>query len=298
MKNEAVLTIVEKQLSDKVSEDITAMAEHIVSQSAEDGAVRSVMLYGSGLWQKQASDDCIYDFQVLVESYSAYKKSILLSALGSVLPPNVYYAEAEHQGRTLRFKYNVMREDQFIKAARGKCFTPAIWARFAQPSRLVFSADNAANHSVHSAIASCLKTFFDRTSRLQFEGNETDDYKSFWGAGLSSTYQDEMRSEAKNRPQLIVEAAPGYYRQVYDALSPCIHKYAVSRKILRPLRKAVALCRVIKGALTFENGVDYALWKVERHSGIKESATPFQKKYPLIAGWPLLWRLYRKGAFR
>jgi len=72
----------------------------------------------------------------------------------------------------------------------------------------------------------------------------------------------------------------------------------ILRYSIRPLRKAVVFVRWIKAALTFENGVDYALWKIKRHSGVSVEATEFQRKYPLIAAWPLVWKLYRKGAFR
>ena len=298
MTDHTIKDVATASLVTPVSDQVQAMANYITAQSVDGGAVCSVLLYGSGLWQKSGADDCIYDFQVLVKSYHAYDGNWFLAALGAVLPPNVYYAEIEHNGQTLRFKYNVMRESQFVHAAKGRSFTPAIWARYAQPSRLVYYKDQTHKDKMVAAISACLHSFFDRTARLKDAGTLVKDSRSFWTAGLSATYQDEMRSEAKNRPQLIYEAAPDYYDAVFDVMKPCALPYASSRKILRPLRKAAALCRVIKGALTFENGVDYALWKVERHSGVKEIATPFQKKYPLIAGWPLLWRLYRKGAFR
>jgi hypothetical protein len=54
----------------------------------------------------------------------------------------------------------------------------------------------------------------------------------------------------------------------------------------------------MKATLTFENGVDYALWKIERQSGVHMKASPLQRRHPLIAAWPLVWKLWRKGAFR
>ena len=69
-----------------------------------------------------------------------------------------------------------------------------------------------------------------------------------------------------------------------------------------PLRKAfgkvLSVLRLVKAAATFNDGFDYLLWKIERHSGIYIEPTPAQRKLPLVLGWPLFWRLYRLGAFK
>jgi hypothetical protein len=58
------------------------------------------------------------------------------------------------------------------------------------------------------------------------------------------------------------------------------------------------LLRLAKGAFTFVGGVDYLLWKIERHSGVKTTVTAWQRRHPLLAAPGLAWRLYRRGAFR
>jgi hypothetical protein len=55
---------------------------------------------------------------------------------------------------------------------------------------------------------------------------------------------------------------------------------------------------LLKATLTFEGGVDYILWKIERHSGVTVEIEPGLKRRPLLAMWVLSWRLYRKGGFR
>ena len=62
--------------------------------------------------------------------------------------------------------------------------------------------------------------------------------------------------------------------------------------------KFLSAARIIKAALTFEDPLDYLLWKIERHSGVHVEPTSRQRRYPLIFAWGLLWQLYRKGAFR
>ncbi len=49
---------------------------------------------------------------------------------------------------------------------------------------------------------------------------------------------------------------------------------------------------------TFEGGVDYILWKIERHSGVTVDIEPRLRRHPLLAMWILAWRLYRRGGFR
>jgi len=56
--------------------------------------------------------------------------------------------------------------------------------------------------------------------------------------------------------------------------------------------------RLAKAAFTFDGALEYLLWKIHRHSGIYLQPTPRQVRFPLLFAWPLLWRLWRQGAFR
>ena len=38
--------------------------------------------------------------------------------------------------------------------------------------------------------------------------------------------------------------------------------------------KLLNLLRLVKGAFTFEGALDYVLWKVERHSGVRVAVSP------------------------
>jgi hypothetical protein len=66
----------------------------------------------------------------------------------------------------------------------------------------------------------------------------------------------------------------------------------------RRLGKTLNLLRIIKGIFTFDGGLDYALWKIKRHSGKTVPVTDWQRRHPLLAAPGLAWRLYRMGAFR
>jgi hypothetical protein len=66
----------------------------------------------------------------------------------------------------------------------------------------------------------------------------------------------------------------------------------------RLLGKSLNVARLVKAAFTFAGGVDYLLWKVERHSGVRIEPTPFLRRHPLLGIWGVAWRLWRRGAFR
>jgi hypothetical protein len=62
--------------------------------------------------------------------------------------------------------------------------------------------------------------------------------------------------------------------------------------------KVLSVLRLLKGLLTFENGLDYILWKIERHSGIRMEVSPALRRFPLLAVPVTFWKLFRKGGFR
>ena len=68
---------------------------------------------------------------------------------------------------------------------------------------------------------------------------------------------------------------------------------------LRSLQgKVLSVLRLLKAITTFEGGVDYILWKIQRHSGVTVEVEPRLRRRPLLAIWVLSWRLYRRGGFR
>jgi hypothetical protein len=62
--------------------------------------------------------------------------------------------------------------------------------------------------------------------------------------------------------------------------------------------KSLFLLRILRNALIFEGGVDYVLWKIERHSGVVIDQAWRKKRYRLLALGAEAWRLYRARAFR
>jgi hypothetical protein len=265
------------------------------------GNVSTILFYGSGLW-KAAEDDTIYDFYVLVDRLSDFDSRALPAILGSALPPNVYYMELKDSEKTLRCKYAVMRMDQFAKAAQGRSLTPQIWARFAQPCRITYARDAAAAQNTLEALAQCVLTFHRKTLPLTPENAPS---REIWLRGLRETYGAELRSERPERTQALFDANAQSFTARTEAAIPLLPNTPrnssparIASRIKRPFQKLITFLRLMKATLTFENGVDYALWKIERQSGVHMKASPLQRRHPLIAAWPLVWKLWRKGAFR
>jgi hypothetical protein len=291
-----------KLINDEVIQAVPDSVHVLVNQIKKQGNVVCVLFYGSGLWKK-ADDDTVYDFYVLIDSYRDWGSSWSMTLAGSILAPNVYYTECvDGTGKIVRCKYAVMRVDQFVKASQGKTITPQIWARFAQPSCIVYVLNDMVRNKVVKALSNCVMTFHRYALPLTRQDAKSRD---IWLQGLAGTYGAELRSERPDRTAVLFESSADSLTKRTKAVLPFLteikrdSQWAVLVNVVkRPIQKTVTLFRLMKAVFTFEGGVDYILWKIERQSGVAMKATDFQRKYPLIGAWPLVWKLWRKGAFR
>ena len=130
-----------EELSLPVDPRVSAMAAAIAAKHG--AASRVVLFYGSCLRQKQL-EGLMLDFYLIVSDYrSAYGKG-LLAVANRLIPPNVFYFE--HGG--LVSKYAVLSEADFAHECSPDAWTVSTAARFAQPSRLVWTVDGAAERII------------------------------------------------------------------------------------------------------------------------------------------------------
>ena len=276
-------------LARDVPPEIQAMA--VVLRLRHPGAV-AILAYGSCL-RGVAAADTLMDFYVLTENFSGVSPNIISRIACCLVPPNVYYAEAELGGQRLRAKYALLPLRLFAKWMTRETGNPYFWARFAQPSALVYVRDDKTRDEVIASISEALRTGFANARALTTE----TDALAIWTAGFNATYQSELRSEKTNRAADIVSAAPDYYGEAAKLLATETPVHA--NQTLRQLTgKGWSVLRLIKAAFTFQGGADYIVWKIERHSGEKIILTGCQRKHPIIAGLLLLPALLRKGAIR
>jgi hypothetical protein len=310
-----LIDIVGAELARPVPSGAYALAERI--RDRHGSSVRAVLLYGSCL-RNGDDGNGLLDLYALVDRYhGAYKRS-LLTLMNRVLPPNVFYLEARVGNRVVRAKYGVLTLADLSRFTSEAAFGPYFWARFAQPCALVYAADEDARTSVAESLANAIVTFTRCGLPLV---PERFDSRELWTATLRATYGTELRAERPHVVDTLYRSAPERYERVTQlALAALgdtvdVHHDAVGRftaRLPKPTRLAAGwawrwrsirgktsfLLRILRNAIIFEGGVDYIMWKIERHSGIATDGGWRDKRHPLLALGAEAWRLYRAGAFR
>jgi len=271
----------------------------------------AVLIYGSYLRGKR---DTLLDFYVLLDSYASMPKA-WQGWLAKALPPNVYQIHHGQPPDEIRAKYALLTLGRFENAVR-RDFHSYFWARFAQPCGILYCRDEEVRERVIAAICQSCETFARRVApRLP----QNFDAKQMWAKGLGLTYQCEFRSEPPGHAEKLFGYWPDYYRAVTQTLagqglgfelaqnadtfsstsSDSARRWSPASWWLRRVQgKVLSTLRILKAALTFDGALDYLLWKIQRHSGVYIEPTDLQRKYPVIFAWPLLLRLWRRGAFR
>ena len=288
-----------------------------IRQRLGDG-VRAILFYGSCL---RTADDqhSLLDLYVLVDSYWHLRTSPLYACLNAWLPPNVYYIEVADGERTVRAKYAVVSMADFALYTSERAFQPYFWGRFAQTCALLYAADPAAAQAATAAVSSAVITFV-RTALPLVPPRAS--VETLWITQLTYSYQAELRAERQAVAARLYANAPERYERVTRAALPhlpfaataetCDGKMWITAqvpdgtravahgrwRVRRAYGKLLSLLRILKSALTQEGSVDYAIWKVERHSGMRLDPSWRQKRIPLLALGEEVWRMYRKGAFR
>jgi len=264
------------------------------------GAARAVLFYGSCLREKQL-DGLMLDFYLIVSDYRAAYGGGWLAAANRLVPPNVFPFEADG----LACKYAVLSEGDFARLCGPETDNPSVWARFAQPARLAWVADEAARRVAIDAIARAAPTLLART--LPTLTGAPADPLDVWRAAFALTYAAELRAERKTRSGSIVDGDPDRYRRwtpaALDAaggLIPPQDRAQAARGWQRTQRrgKRLTLLRLAKASATFAGGIDYLAWKINRHAGTRIAIRPWQRRWPILGAIALLPKLLAKGAVR
>ena len=283
--------LVAAELSQRVDSRIEDIAAAIAAQHGV--AAQAVLFYGSCLRESQL-DGLMLDFYLIVSDYEAAYPKRWLATANRLIPPNVF--PFAHNG--LAAKYAVLSVADFAALNRLEASTVSVWARFAQPTRLVWSRDNMAQQLAIDAVAQAVPTLFALATPIA----DKQDGLSIWQAGFAQTYQAELRAERVDRSGSIVDADPDRYL-AFGALVPTsssLTKEAALRrwKQLQRRGKWMSVARLAKASLTFAGGIDYLAWKINRHAGTKIVIKPWQRKWPLLGAVVLVPRLFVKGAVR
>ena len=310
-----LLDLVEAELTQSVSPGAYALAARI--RARYGAAVRAVLFYGSCL--RHGDDQGVLDLYVLVDDYRSAYQSWAHATMNRLLPPNVFYLEARIGDRLVRGKYAVLSCRDLTRRTAAATFEPYFWARFAQPCAFIYAADERVRREVAAALSTAILTTVGYGVPLvapRFSSRE------LWMTTWSETYRAEVRAERPGAAEALWANAPDRYEQVTrlalatlaypivtdETSNPAMftislphaarHRARRQWRIRRVYGKVMFLLRICRNALIFEGGVDYVLWKIQRHSGVEVDHRWRERRHPLLALGAEAWRLYRSGAFR
>lgn len=281
-------------------------------QQRYGSALSGVYLYGSCRRQRSTTDG-LADLLVVVRDYRSAYGSGLLAIANWLLPPNVFYLEARSDAGVVRCKYAVVSTRQFARRCRSR-MDHYFWARFSQPLSRVQSLPDPIP-DFNTARASALETFARRVAPLVTEPVTAE---GFWTRAMMLTYRCELRPEPPDNARRLIGHDPDYWRAVTPRLADRTGLLQAGAgdsftSSIGPVRRGATritwwlrrisgklfnLARLFKAAGTFSNGIDYLVWKVERHSGVRIEPTERMRRHPRLAAWGLAWRMWRAGGFR
>jgi hypothetical protein len=279
--------LIAEELAVPVDARVAAMAQAIAAKYGR--ASRAVLFYGSCLREKQL-DGLMLDFYLIVSDYRAAYAKRWLAAANRLIPPNVFYFERDG----LASKYAVLSEQDFHRLNGPETTSVSVWARFAQPSRLVWTASKAARDRAIAAVSKAAPTLLAAAGSI--DGERPLDR---WRRAFSLTYSAELRAERKGRAS-VVDLDPQRYERFSDPALKAAKELTPkgSWRWRRIEGKGLSVLRLAKASLTFAGGADYIVWKINRHAGTDIKLKPWQQRHPLLAGLSLLPRLLKSGAVR
>ena len=285
---ETLHELVEAELGQPVDPQVKEMAAAIAAKHGT--ASRAVLFYGSCLREKQLGG-LMLDFYLIVSDYEAAYDRRWLAFANRLIPPNVF----PFQHGALAAKYAVLSEADFHRLNGPETRNVSVWARFAQPARLVWARNEEARSKAINAVARAAPTLLGAARPLP-EGDALEP----WRHAFALTYSAELRAERKGRPGSIVDTDPERYRRFLKPALSAIDRDAPSggwaRRRLEG--KLLSVSRLIKASATYAGGAEYIAWKINRHAGTNIELKGWQKRHPLLAAISLLPRLLRSGAIR
>jgi hypothetical protein len=142
-----------------------------------------------------------------------------------------------------------------------------------------------------------------------------------WSQAFALTYSAELRAERRTRAGSIFDADADRYRrftpavlaatgldarierggmvQFVDAIVPRDRRAGASLWAQRRREgKMLTLARLAKATTTYAGGIDYLVWKINRHAGQVIALRPWQRRWPILGAISLLPRLLLRGAVR
>jgi hypothetical protein len=281
-------------------------------------AICGALVYGSCLRSGDIYDGLL-DLYLICDNYRAAYGRAIPAAANWLLPPNVFYAESKLDGKVLRSKVTVISLRDFQRGCSRTRFESYIWGRFAQPTRILFSRDDISRARIEDCLLQAARTLLrNAVPALPAQGDLT----TLWAQALELSYATELRSERNGRAAELAQYSRQFYATmteyhtkslgfpftVHDdgpepayasTVSPFRRRLCQLAWLLRRVQgKLLSVLRLGKALFTFEGGLDYIAWKLERHTGQEVVIPDRVRRAPLLYLWGFSWGLYRRGIFK
>jgi len=215
----------------------------------------------------------------------------------------------------VRCKYAILSERDLRRGTTQRWFHSYLWGRFSQPTAIAWYRDRDKLDTVAQSLAQAVLTLLNRALPALPDNGSVH---SLWEGALGLSYATELRPESTGRAALLASTSLDHYQNVTALAAPLLNndfvleagnyhsRVPAARRLLaragwwlRSLQgKLLSLARLRKALFTFDGGLDYAAWKLQRHSGQQIDIPDRVRRYPLIFVWGMVWSLYRRGVFR
>jgi hypothetical protein len=310
---DALQALVAAELAPPAAPDAAVQAAQALAAdilARHGAAVEALLFYGA--CRRDADPAGLLDLYVLTGSHRAFHGRIVPALFNALLPPTVLHWRGNGHAGPVRAKVAVMSLRQFERKMRPAALDTTVWARFCQPSTLIWSRGPATRLRVERAVAMAVETASLWAVRL---GPPSGTAATYWRGLFARTFGAELRAERQDRAERLLAPASGWYDAALPAalarlglpatagpdgrLRPAAPgRWAGAWAWRRRCGKALNIARLVKAAFTFEGGPDYLAGKIARHAGVTVELTDWQRRHPVLAAPRLLWRLRRHGAVR
>ncbi len=302
------------ELSRTVSVEARRIADHALDRFGPNTG--PILFYGSCLRDELEPSVGVLDIYLLPSSYDGLYSSRIERVLNRLVPPNIYSWRVTSANSMIRAKVAVVSAPRFESDCRFDALNTSTWARFCQPAALLYSPSSECVTSVRDAIVDAVISAARWAALL---GPSEGTARAFWTSLFRATYLAELRPEREDRADRVYEAHAERFDEVLRAawtvtgldwtefgggclrtsISASVRREAESAWRARHVfGRALNALRLAKGVITFEDPVDYLVWKIARHSGHELRLSPWERQHPLLAAPAVFRRLYKVGAVR
>ena len=294
---ETLEQLVAGELAAPVPDALDALTREILRRHGS--GIAAILFYGS--CRRTGDVSGLLDLYVLHDGHRAFHRRTMAALLNRLLPPNILFLTVPYGEGMIRAKVAILSCRQFGRRMRLESMDTTLWARFSQPATLLHSRDEAVRHWLEAALAEGIRTAVRWGTGL---GPPDRTSAEVWHTLFAHTYAAELRPERNDRPALVYDTNPVWFdRAIALGDDPALDEAGRRRlrtawAMRRIWGKALNILRLAKASFTVENGTDYLVWKIERHSGVPLVLSQWQRRHPLLAAPALLWRLRRSGAIR